>query len=603
MLEKQSRAGKAVAGRLIAVVVLCLLLMVFTWILDRASIKVQLLAYADSYGFFVNAIPVVLIFLLLLALFNRLTLSLVVTCVLTLALYVANYMKLKYLEVPVSFSDVYVLENLHASTLDLLLNFAHAGYLIAAAALIVVMAGGSLWLERAFFGCRSLVRVLLAASALFCVIGLATGARWVGEVYAANRLRVVAWAPMLTIVHSGVISAITFTNAERTRVLDVPVDEAAMDKFMAMRINPPAVPSAVSAEKPDIVMIQSESFFDPAILKAVDHADELPNLHRALASGIGGTLKAPTFGGNTLRTEFEVLTGIPMAAYPGIEFPYLQITQETIPSLIHLAHRYGYATIAIHGNSGTFWNRNKAFKSIGFDKFITAAQFPADAPRDGWYLSDEAMTDEIIGQLDQLQTPALIFAISIEAHGPYEKVPVGDPVRRDAIPAPPGLSGEHLLAYRNYMYHIGNADRQLGRLWNFLAARQRPYILVFYGDHLPPLQRVYSDTAFDNGRSGPEQSVPWFIVGSDVQPRRQHIDAWMMGSEVLRAAGLAQAPYYQLTAKAERAQDQNLDAAQQEQVLQGIYSLSRLRLKGTLTNRLNQVEEQDKGSVAAAGGE
>ena len=602
-VEKRSRAGNAIAVRLIAVVALCLLLTAFTWILDRSSIKVQLLAYAGSYGFFVNAVPVVLFFLLLLSLFNRLWVSLVVTCVLTLALYVANYMKLKYLEVPVSFSDVYVLENLHASTLDLLLNFAHVGYLIAATVLIVVVVGGSFWLDRAFFGRRSLVRVLVVASMLFCVISLATGARWVSEVYSANRLRVVAWAPMLTIVHSGVISAVVFTSAERSRVLDVPVDEAAVDKFMAMKISPPAVPPATSAEKPDIVMIQSESFFDPAILKTVDHTDELPNLHRALARGIGGTLKAPTFGGNPLRTEFEVLTGIPMAAYPGVEFPYLQITQKTIPSLIHLARSYGYTTIAIHGNSGTFWNRDKAFKAIGFDKFITAAQFPAKASRDGWYFSDAAMTDQIIGQLDRVQTPALIFAISIEAHGPYEKVPVGDPARRDAIPAPPGLSGKHLLAYRNYMYHIGDADQQLGRLRDFLAARQRPYILVFYGDHLPPLERVYSDTAFDNGRSGPEQSVPWFIVGSEVQPRQQHIEAWMMGSEVLRAAGLAQTPYYQLIAKAERALDQKLDAAQQEQVLQGIYSLGRLRLKGELTNRLNQVEKQEKSSAAADGGE
>lgn len=267
MLEKQSRAEKVAAGRFIAVVVLCLLLMAFTWILDRASIKVQLLAYAGSYGFFVNAIPVVLVFLLLLALFNRLALSLVVTCALTLALYVANYMKLKYLEVPVSFSDVYVLENLHASTLDLLLNFAHVGYLIAAVALIVVMVGASYWLGRAFFGCRSLVRVLVAASTLFCLISLAAGARWVGKVYAANRLRVVAWAPTLTIVHSGVISAIAFTSAERARVLDVPVDEPAVDKFMAMKINPPAVPSAVSAEKPDIVIIQSESFLTRPFLR------------------------------------------------------------------------------------------------------------------------------------------------------------------------------------------------------------------------------------------------------------------------------------------------------------------------------------------------
>lgn len=187
------------------------------------------------------------------------------------------------------------------------------------------------------------------------------------------------------------------------------------------------------------------------------------------------------------------------------------------------------------------------------------------------------MTDQIIGQLDKAKEPALIFAISIEGHGPYLHVPVADKARRDAVPAPPGLVGRPLQAYRNYMYHIEDADQQLGRLWDFLAKRGRPYVLVFYGDHLPPLQRVYAVTSFDDGKTGPEESVPWFIVGSDVQPRPQHIKAWMMGSEVLRAAGLAQTPYYLLTAKAERALGQDASDAQREDILQGVYSLGRLR--------------------------
>ena len=600
MPEKPPRAGRPVLVRLITVVAVCLLLAAVSWIMDRTSIKVQAFAYAWHAGFFLNAIPVVLVFLLLLSLFNRLSLSLVVTFALTAALYIANYMKLKYLDVPVSFSDVYVLENLHASTLDLLANFTRVGWLIAAAVLIVVVVVVSIWLERAFFGRRSLARVVLAVVVLFCMISLGTGARWVGRVYDTDSLRVVPWAPMLTVLHAGVIGTVAFTSAERTRVLDVPVDAAAVDKFIAMDVGPAPAASAAGGDKPDIVMIQSESFFDPASLKIVDNSvSELPNLHRALASGIGGTMKAPTFGGNTLRTEFEVLTGIPMNSYPGVEFPYLQITQKTIPSLIRLARRDGYATVAIHGNSGTFWNRSKAFEAIGFGKFITESDFPANARRDGWFFSDDAMTDQIIGQLEQAKTPALIFAISIEGHGPYLHVPVDDKARRDAVPAPPGLVGKPLQSYRNYMYHIENADRQLGRLWDFLAKRGRPYVLVFYGDHLPPLQRVYAVTGFDNDRTGPEQSVPWFIVGSDVRPRRQHIEAWMMGSEVLRSAGLVQTPYYLLTAKAERALDQNPADARREDILQGVYSLGRLRLRGELGNELKQVQGLQGGSVKA----
>lgn len=49
---------------------------------------------------------------------------------------------------------------------------------------------------------------------------------------------------------------------------------------------------------PDIVVIQSELFFDTSILKNVDStATELPDLKKALAAGRGGTMKPPTFGG------------------------------------------------------------------------------------------------------------------------------------------------------------------------------------------------------------------------------------------------------------------------------------------------------------------
>lgn len=570
---------------------LCLMLVIITWFMDRASINVQWLAYAGDYGFFVNAIPGVLCFLLLLGVFNRLLLPVAVTLALTLALYVANHLKLTYLNVPVAFSDVYLLENLHGSTLELLGNFTHPGWLVTGAALVLLLTVGSLWVEPAFFKRSLALRAALLVTVLVCLAGLVTGSRAAGAIYDGKRLRVVAWSPMITIVHSGVISSIAYSNAERKRALDVPVDKVAVDKFLGMNVDDTPTVTTATGPKPDIIIIQSESFFDPAILKIVDDSEPtLPNLHRALASGIGGTMLAPTFGGLTLRTEFEVLTGIPMASYPGIDFPYLQITRPTIPSLTRAIQRQGYATVAIHGNSGTFWNRSKAFDAIGFDQFITAAEFPDDAKRDGWFFSEAAMTDQIIDQLDDAQKPIFIFAIGIEGHGPYLNVPVADKAGRDAIPAPAGLSGKPLQSYRNYLYHIQHADQELGRLWQFLQARQRPYVLAFYGDHLPPLQRVYGETDFDNGKSGLEQFVPWFIVGSDVQPRQQHIDAWMLGGEVLRTAGLARTPYYLLTAKARRALDADPTGAQREAVLQGMYSLGRLRLQGQLSGYLKQAQ-------------
>lgn len=580
-------AGKQVPWllfRIAVVVALCVALWFATWVMDRASIKLAWFAYGWTYGFFVNAIPVVMVFLLLLALFNRALLAFIITLLLTLALYAINFLKLKYLRIPVTFSDVYVLGNLHVATLKLLLDYVKAwqlaAVLFAAAGIGAVLA----WLEHGFFRRRSVTRAAVALVAAGGLVSAGAGVGWVGRIYAYDPLRVAPYAPVLTQAHAGLISSILSADAMRRYTANAPVDVAAANAFLAMATPPVAsLAPAAGAVRPDIVVIQSESFFDPGILKDLANTDAtLPNLHRALAAGVGGTMDPPTFGGSTLRTEFEVLTGVPMAAYPQVEFPYLQIVQPVIPGFVRILRGDGYDAVAIHPNHRTFWNRDVAFKEIGFQRFISKSDFPADARRDGWYLSDEALTDQVIATLDKASAPTLVFAISIEAHGPYLDDPVDDPARRAAIPLPDGLHGNAALEYRNYMYHIQNADRQMGRLWQFLVKRGRPFLLVFYGDHLPALTHVYAQTGFDDGQPGPDQFVPWFIVGTGVEPRTLHIESWMLGSDILRMAGVPLSPYYQQVARAQSALAAKPDAQQQDAIQQGVNALAQMHLRGTV---------------------
>lgn len=565
-------------------VALCVLLWFVSWVMDRASIKLQWFAYGWTYGSYVNAIPVAMVFLLLLAVFNRALLAFMVTLLLTLALYATNFLKLKYLRIPVTFSDVYVLGNLHVATLKLLLDYVKLWQVVAALLAAAGVGAGLAWLEHGFFRRRSVARAIVALVAAAWLASAGAGAGWMGRIYAYDPLRVAPYAPVLTQAHAGLISSILNADAMRRHTANAPVDVAAAKAFLAMATPDTALPvPAAGAVRPDIVVIQSESFFDPGILKDLANTDaSLPNLHRALAAGLGGTMDPPTFGGSTLRTEFEVLTGVPMAAYPDVEFPYLQIVQPVIPSFVRLLRGDGYDAVAIHPNHRTFWNRDVAFREIGFQRFISKSDFPADAHKDGRYISDQALTDRIIATLDHASAPTLVFAVSIEAHGPYLDDPVDDPARRDAIPLPAGLHGGAALEYRNYMYHIQNADRQMGRLWDFLVKRGRPFLLVFYGDHLPALTHVYAQTGFDDGQAGPDQFVPWFIVGTGIEPRALHIESWMLGNDILRMAGVPLSPYYQQVAKAQAVLAAHPDARQQGIVQQGVNALAQMHLRGTV---------------------
>jgi phosphoglycerol transferase MdoB-like AlkP superfamily enzyme len=591
--------------KIAVLVVLCLLLAVAVWAMDRYSLSVQPMVDVFSYGFYANALPFVVVFLLLLALSNRLSFALLLTVFLAVALYGANYLKLKYLLQPVLFSDIFVLREFHLSTLELLNNYAHPVWLVSAVVLLLLVVLATFRYDRDFFRRRSLARWgVLVVSLLACVC-VAAGPAWLGDVYSSRRLRVVPWSPVRTVLHAGLAGAILYNDVEYANALREPASTEAIEAFLKLK-SPAAAPVAAppATAQPDIVIVQSESFFDPEILKDIDgSATLLPNLHRAMAQGLVGAMKAPTFGGGTLRTEFEVLTGVPMRAYPKISFPYLQINRKRIPSLVQVMHQAGYAAYAVHPNDGNFWDRNKAFKAMGFDHFFSLRDFPANARRDGWYLADSALTDEVESLLSKAARPTFIMAISIEGHGPYEHVPVADKAAWERIPVPAGWSPKATKEYRNYVYHIGDADHELGRLWDFLKARGRPFVLVFYGDHLPGLQYVYEAAhGFDNGNPATSQRVPWVMIGGNGArpPQERKIYSWMMGSEVLDAAGIQPPPYYTMLDRADRLLDAPGGVALDATVQDGIDSLARLYLNGRPLPKLPSDAQANTAVVAHA---
>jgi hypothetical protein len=163
---------------------------------------------------------------------------------------------------------------------------------------------------------------------------------------------------------------------------------------------------------------------------------------------------------------------------------------------------------------------------------------------------------------------------------------------RNAIGAPANWPPAAVNEYKNYTYHIRHADKQLGRLWAYLESRHRPYVLAFYGDHLPGLQYVYAVHGFDDQSDGPSEFVPWFVLASgQTAPRSKHIHAWMLGDEVLMAAGLVQPPYYKAIGKAGRLLDGQSDAAKRNAVQQGVDSMSRLYLTGRFDHDMPAISD------------
>src|SRR6202012_90607 len=125
--------------------------------------------------------------------------------------------------------------------------------------------------------------------------------------------------------------------------------------------------------------------------------------------------------------------------------------------------------------------------------------------------------------------PQFLFAISLEAHGPYD-VPPKDSAARDAMPVPAAIDAKDKVEVQNYLYHMQHADQQLGRLASMLAKRNRPTLLLFYGDHLPGLNEAFQATGFVDGQPALGQAGTWLLVDPRNPGHAQRVDmaSWML---------------------------------------------------------------------------
>ena len=128
------------------------------------------------------------------------------------------------------------------------------------------------------------------------------------------------------------------------------------------RSPPPFLPLLCNS-KPNITVIQSESFFDARRLHPSIRSDILQNFDRINKESLQfGKLKVPAWGANTMRTEFSFLTGLKfnqMGFYR--YYPYQFLSKYSINSVASMLSSQGYHCICIHPTSSFFFWQTQNF--------------------------------------------------------------------------------------------------------------------------------------------------------------------------------------------------------------------------------------------------
>ena len=230
-------------------------------------------------------------------------------------------------------------------------------------------------------------------------------------------------------------------------------------------------------EKPNVVVIMSESFWDVSKLEGVSFNK---NLYENLNKFQKGELAPPAIGGSTANTEFEVLTGMSMYFInPGV-IPYNVYLRTDTSSIARVFKDNSYDTTAMHPNSGWFYNRDKVYKYFGFDKFLDVYSFNQSDYKGG-SVSDDALINKIIGKLEDKSSdkPQFIFAITMQNHDPYnDKYESTDITVKSDV-----LSAEEKNIMTNLAQGLYDSDQALGKLISSIEKSGKPTLVYFFGDH------------------------------------------------------------------------------------------------------------------------
>lgn len=229
----------------------------------------------------------------------------------------------------------------------------------------------------------------------------------------------------------------------------------------------PAEGGRKEGKHPNVVIIASESFADLRVINdKKTYGTFYEGFDRAAELGTSGMCVAPTFGGYTVRSEFELLFGLPALSMANVPSPHSMLDSEKKQdTIVRIFKDQGYKTTYIHPFYGEFYERNTVYKSYGFDSMLFADSF-SGAETYRRYVSDGAVMEKIKSELSEGDNPAFIFAMTMQNHQPYTDSENSDE-----------------LSY--YLDGIKKSGDELYKFLKWLEEFDEETVVLFVGDHYP----------------------------------------------------------------------------------------------------------------------
>ena len=345
---------------------------------------------------------------------------------------------------------------------------------------------------------------------------------------------------------------LNFTIALRYSSVDEPEGYSEETVLQLMK-EYPGTDGTSQGERPvNIIGIMNESFGDFSIFDGfAPSEDPLPFLHSMEENTIQGWMYSPVTGGGTATVEFEFLTGFTSLFQPPHTVAYQLYVEEDMPSLAALAGSQGYDTTAFHPYKSSGWNRVLAYDYLDFDSQL----YEEDVVEPYYirhYVSD--LSDyRTIFQTTEEEDRSFFFNVTMQNHSGYAQ---GWNNLERTILLPDELKQADSTA-EQYMALARESDKALEELIAYYSQCEEPTLIVFFGDHQPPLKNAFYEQLYGKKLSERtteevmrQYAVPFFIWANyDIEERRDVvISPNYLGVLTAQTAGLPLTGYMEFLA-------------------------------------------------------
>ena len=305
-------------------------------------------------------------------------------------------------------------------------------------------------------------------------------------------------------------------------------------------------------KQPTIIVVMSESFADLNVIGEFQTNKPLtPFLDSLYENTVKGYALSSVFGAKTPNSEWEFMTGGSMAFLPAGSVVYQQYLQGTSNSIVSNLKQEGYTCVSMHPYYETGWSRNLVYPEIGFDESYFIEDFD-QSQLIRKYISDEEMYRKIIERFEgrKVNENLFIMSISMQNHGGYATEYENFEEKYYKI-------GRSYTDANQYFSLIRESDDALRDFVTYFEGIDEPVEIIFFGDHQPSLNRKFYEILNGKGLSGLTlaelealYTVPFFIwTNYDTPEETIEITSLnYLSTMALERAGIELSPYNQFMA-------------------------------------------------------